>query len=115
MQLRSTPPAALPLSTARPLPPLVPASAISRAPSTSGIRAAFYYAMLGPRVAATIFQLQEFAMKFSNGLWCATVAAALMAAGCNSTSSPFSTHYKSAALQPAINLDGPKQVSVGEQ
>jgi len=47
-------------------------------------------------------------MKTLSALLCA--AAVALVGGCNSAGS-----YKASALQPAIILDGPKQVSIGEQ
>jgi len=49
-------------------------------------------------------------MKAFTGFLCATALTALMAGGCTSAG-----HYRTASLQPGIMLDGPRQVSVGEQ
>jgi hypothetical protein len=48
-------------------------------------------------------------MKLFSGILGAVVLAALLPAGCNTAG-----HYEAGALKPAIMLEGPRQVSVGE-
>ena len=51
-------------------------------------------------------------MNAFSGLLAATVVTALMAGGCNSMEKM--VHSKPAALEPAISLEGPRQVAPGE-